>query len=76
MNKNEAKGVEYETDCTYSVSYTHLTLPTNYTGCSVSRGRRLLWGKKECPTTGWNHILCRHRGDKGKPPSGSGIGDK
>ena len=33
-------------------------------------------GKKERPTTGWNHILCRHRGDKGKPPSGSGIGDK
>ena len=56
MNKNEAKGVEYETDCTYC---------KHYTGCSVSRGRRLLWGKKERPTTGWNHILCCHRGDKG-----------
>ena len=43
MNKNEAKGVEYETDCTYC---------KHYTGCSVSRGRRLLWGKKERPTTG------------------------
>ena len=31
MNKNEAKGVEYETDCTYC---------KHYTGCSVSRGRR------------------------------------